>query len=148
MWFKAGVKSNIKSEDLSSDFTFYAAVVHKAPGHWTCIFVCLHGQHTVLHPSRRTELIVHIAISVLPGTHFQMKHWRVKYLAHRHKIKTMSQDWEGRNIHWPLYPLENAFYSVIWSKLQHNCYGVVVVVNHCFTSLFGTNGLLSDIVIQ
>ena len=24
---------------------------------------------------------------------------------------------------------------------------VVVVVNHCFTSLFGTNGLLSDIVI-
>ena len=25
---------------------------------------------------------------------------------------------------------------------------VVVVVNHCFTSLFGTNGLLSDIVIR
>ena len=24
---------------------------------------------------------------------------------------------------------------------------VVVVVNHCFTSLFGTKGLLSDIVI-
>ena len=24
---------------------------------------------------------------------------------------------------------------------------VHVVVNHCFTSLFGTNGLLSDIVI-
>ena len=24
----------------------------------------------------------------------------------------------------------------------------VVVVNHCFTSLFGTNGLLSDIVIR
>ena len=23
-----------------------------------------------------------------------------------------------------------------------------VVVNHCFTSLFGTNGLLSDIVIR
>ena len=25
---------------------------------------------------------------------------------------------------------------------------VVVVVNHCFTSLFGTNGLSSDIVIR
>ena len=25
---------------------------------------------------------------------------------------------------------------------------VVVVVNHCFTSLFGTNGLISDIVIR
>ena len=25
---------------------------------------------------------------------------------------------------------------------------VVVVVNHCFTSLCGTNGLLSDIVIR
>ena len=24
----------------------------------------------------------------------------------------------------------------------------VVVVNHCFTSLFGTNGILSDIVIR
>ena len=25
---------------------------------------------------------------------------------------------------------------------------VVVVVNHCFTLLFGTKGLLSDIIIQ
>ena len=25
---------------------------------------------------------------------------------------------------------------------------LVVVVNHCFTSLFGTNGLLSDIVFR
>ena len=25
---------------------------------------------------------------------------------------------------------------------------VVVVVNHCFTSLFGTIGILSDIVVQ
>ena len=25
---------------------------------------------------------------------------------------------------------------------------VVVVVNHCFTSLFGTKGLLSDIIIR
>ena len=25
---------------------------------------------------------------------------------------------------------------------------IVVVVNHCFTSLFGTKGLLSDIIIR
>ena len=30
----------------------------------------LHGEHTVLQPFRRIELIMHISISVLPGTHF------------------------------------------------------------------------------
>ena len=30
----------------------------------------LHGEHTILRPFRRIELIIHIAISVLPGTHF------------------------------------------------------------------------------
>ena len=55
----------------------------------------LPGEHTVLHPFRRIELIVHIAISVLPGTHFhlsQVKHLRVKCLAQGHTILTMSQD--------------------------------------------------------
>ena len=55
----------------------------------------LHGEHTVLQPFWRIELIVHIAISVLPGTHFhlsQVKHLRVKCLAHRHNILTMPQD--------------------------------------------------------
>ena len=28
------------------------------------------------------------------------------------------------------------------------CGSVVVVVNHCFTSFFGTKGILSDIVIR
>ena len=40
--------------------------------------------------------------------------------------------------------------------LSWDCVGIntiiaiflVVVVNHCFTSLFGTKGLLSDIVIR
>ena len=32
----------------------------------------LHGEHTVLQPFRRIELIVYIAISVLPGTHFHL----------------------------------------------------------------------------
>ena len=52
-------------------------------------------EHTVLRPFRRIELIVHIAISVLPGTHFhlsQVKHLRVKCLAEGHTILTMSQD--------------------------------------------------------
>ena len=61
----------------------------------------LPGEHTVLQPFRCIELIVHIAISVLPGTHFhlsQVKHLRVKCLAQGHNILTMSQDWEWRNM--------------------------------------------------
>ena len=55
----------------------------------------LHGEHTVLQPFQRIELIVHIASSVLPGTHFhlsQVEHLRVKCLTQGHNIKTMSQD--------------------------------------------------------
>ena len=33
-------------------------------------------------------------------------------------------------------------------KTLENLRDQVVVVNHCFTSLFGTKGLLSDIVIR
>ena len=61
----------------------------------------LHGEHTVLQPFWRIELTIHIAISVLPCTHFhlsQMKHLRVHCLAQGHNIESMSQCWEGRNI--------------------------------------------------
>ena len=34
-----------------------------------------------------------------------------------------------------------ARFNVLWTDVE-------VVVNYCFTSLFGTNGLLSDIVIR
>ena len=40
----------------------------------------LPGEHTVLQPFQRIELIVHIVISVLPGTHYhlnQVKHLRL-----------------------------------------------------------------------
>ena len=50
----------------------------------------LNGEHTVLQPFRRIELIVHIAISVLPGTDLhlsQVKHLRVKCLAQRQNIE-------------------------------------------------------------
>ena len=86
--------SDIKSEDLSSDFT-----VHFTP--WSLDlfihvpFQLLPGEHTVLQPFRRIDLIVHIAISVLPGTHFQLsqvKHLMAKCFAQGHTILTMFQD--------------------------------------------------------
>ena len=43
-------------------------------------------EHTVLQPFRRIKLIVRIAISVLPGTHYhlsQVKHLRVNILTMR-----------------------------------------------------------------
>ena len=55
----------------------------------------LPGEHTVLQPFRRIEVILHIAISVLLGTRFplsQVKHLRVKCLAQGHNILTMFQD--------------------------------------------------------
>ena len=50
----------------------------------------LYREHTVLQPFRRIELIVHIAISVLPGTHAhlsQVKHLRMKCLTQGHTIQ-------------------------------------------------------------
>ena len=61
----------------------------------------LHGEHTVLQPLRRIELIIHISISVLPGTHFhlsQVKHLIVKCLAQGHNIETVPQNWDERHI--------------------------------------------------
>ena len=78
----------MKSEDLSSDFTFYPLNL------FICVPSQLHGEHTVLQSFRLIELIINIAISVLPGTHFhlsQVKHLRVKCLAQIHNIETMSQ---------------------------------------------------------
>ena len=62
--------------------------------HWSLdLFICvqlqLHGDHTVLQPFRRIELLVHIVISVLPGTYFYLspvKHLRVKCIAQGHNI--------------------------------------------------------------
>ena len=83
---------------LISSLKTYHRTLHLTP--WSLdLFIRvpfqLPGEHTVLQPFRRIELIVHIAISVLPGTHFhlsQVKHLRVKCLAQGHTILTMSQD--------------------------------------------------------
>ena len=75
----------VKSEDLSSVFLQFTPssldLLLRVPFQ-------LHGVHTVLQLFWRIELIVYIAISVLPGTHLylsQVKHVRVKYFAKRHK---------------------------------------------------------------
>ena len=45
----------------------------------------------------------------------------------------------------PLTPGSKRKIAQVSPEIQE---GVVVVVNHCFTSLFGTKGLLSDIIIR
>ena len=72
---------------LISSLKTYHPTLHLTP--WSLdLFIRvpfqLHGEHAVLQPFRHIELIIHIAISVLPGTHFhlsQVKHLRVKCLA-------------------------------------------------------------------
>ena len=73
---------------------FHPTFTLSHPVHWTCSFVC-HLNSTesiVLQPFRCIELIIHTAISALPGTHFhlsQVTHLRVKYLAQGHNIETL-----------------------------------------------------------
>ena len=98
------VKVKVQVYSLISSLKTYHPTLHLTP--WSLdLFIRvpfqLHGEHTVLQPFRRIELIVHIAISVLPGTNFhlsQVKHLRVKCPAQGHNILAMSEDWEGRNM--------------------------------------------------
>ena len=58
---------------LISGLKTYHPTLHVSP--WSLdLFIRvpfqLHGEHTVLQPFRRIELIIHIAISALPGSHF------------------------------------------------------------------------------
>ena len=66
MW-RCRCRSDIKSEDLSSEFTF-DHVYPLVTGPVRCVQFQLCGEHVVLKTFRRIEFIVHIAISVLPGT--------------------------------------------------------------------------------
>ena len=89
------VKVKVKVYSLISSLKTYHPTLHLTP--WSLdLFIRvpfqLPGEHTVLQSFRRIKLIVHIAISVLPGTHFQVKHLRVNCLAQGHNILTMSQD--------------------------------------------------------
>ena len=60
---------------LMSSLKTYHRTLHFTP--WSLDLLIrvpfqLPGEHTVLQPFRRIELIVHISISVLPGTHFHL----------------------------------------------------------------------------
>ena len=76
---------------LISNLKTYHRTLHFTP--WSLDLLIrvpfqLPGVHKVLQPFRRIELIVHIAISVLPGIHFyqrQVKQLRIT------QIFTMSQ---------------------------------------------------------
>ena len=76
----------------------------------------LHGEHTVQQPFRRIKLIVHIAFSVLPGTHLylsQVEHARVKCNAQRHKTKQ-----SVRKCKQAARPTTHNFK---WMKITHIC---------------------------
>ena len=67
----------------------------------------LHGEHTVLQPFLRIELIIHIAISVLTGTHFhlrQVKQLRVKCLAQGPRLKQCPKIERGETIYFSENP--------------------------------------------
>ena len=74
---------------ISSLNTYHPNLLYFTPGNWTCA-ISIHGEHTVLQPFRRIELVVHIVvhISVLQGTHSDLslvKHVGVKCLVQGHK---------------------------------------------------------------
>ena len=94
-----------------------------------------HGEHTVLQPFWRIELIIHITISVLPGTHFhlsQVKRLRVKCFAQGHNIETMSQDWDGRNILFLWKSCTKWFETARQAATSAECHALL---NHCAMSL-------------
>ena len=90
------VLKKVQVYSLISSLKTYHPTLHLTP--WSLdLFIRvpfqLHWENTVLQPFRRIELIVHIAISVLPGTHFhlsQVKHLRVKCRAQGHNILTIN----------------------------------------------------------
>ena len=84
-----GKRCLISSED------FISRIYNISPGHWTCSFVC-HFNSTesiiVLQPFQRIELSIHIATSVLPGTHLHLSQTNlgsVKCLAQGHDVPTL-----------------------------------------------------------
>ena len=110
-------KVKVQVFSLISSLKTYDTTLHLTPSSLELFIRVpfqLHGEHTVLQPFQRIELIVHIAISVLPGTHFhlsQVKHLRVKCLVQEHNILTMSQDFKGRNRIFSLKILHQAVFE-------------------------------------
>ena len=117
----ANSPEGLKVKGVGSSFaikSIYHSTLHFAP--WSLdLFIRvpfqLNREHTVLQPFRRIELVVHIAISVLPGTHFhvsQVKHLRVKCLAQDTPSKQCPKFKRGET--W--YFSENPAPSGIWTR--------------------------------
>ena len=69
------IKVKVKVYSLKSSLKTYHPTLHLTP--WSLdLFIRvtfqLHGEQTVMQPFWRIELIVNIAISDLPGTHFYL----------------------------------------------------------------------------
>ena len=122
------------------------------------LFICvlqLHGEHTVLQPFRRIELSVHIAIAVLPGTHFhlsQVRHLRVKSLAQAHNIETfqcLHMCLVGSLIDISALSTQRPFSQKISMHLHvgsnANCVCVVRQSNISPSTIFNTRQLVTDI---
>ena len=81
MGLTTSIKVKVQGYILISSLKTYHPTLHLTP--WSLdLFIRvpfqLHGEHTVLQPFRRIKLIVHIAISVLPGTHFHLSQVQVQ----------------------------------------------------------------------
>ena len=96
---------------------FHLTFTFLTPGHWICSFVChLNSTEIILQPFRRIELIIHIAITVITGTHFylsQVKHLRVECLTQAHNIEKMFQYW-GEKHFISLKILHQAGFETAW----------------------------------
>ena len=57
---------NLKTQQPTSHFTPWSLEL------FIRVSIQLHEEHTVLPPFQRIELIVHIVISVLPGSHLHL----------------------------------------------------------------------------
>ena len=73
--------------------------------------------------------------------HWRSDHIHIKNIWTTTKVILTINKW--------LQPLQKFQFSATTNGILARDEGIyLVVVNHCFTSLLGTNGLLSDIVIQ
>ena len=61
--------SSLKTHQLNLHFTPLSLDV------FICVPFQLHGEHTVLQPFRRIELILHIAVSVISGSFYTWVNW-------------------------------------------------------------------------
>ena len=92
----------------------------------------LHGEHTVLQPFRRIEVILHIVISVLPGTHFTWVKWSIWGLTALPKDTSCPKIERGETWYFSEIPAP----SGIRNRTAGSDIGKAPRSNHCAMSLF------------